>query len=207
MLQNPSDLTVNRISDVVDHAVFRTTALCGELYTPIRGEHQIAMPFPVMDGAAVAMTFNRDVDYTDRERDILRLAQPCLTAAYRNAQRLTDLRTGQQDLLTWLESVHRRCAWLLTLRGRILGAAPGILELIERFAPDPKRRPNRLPEGVARWWRRAVAPPEPDAPLVGPLSIRHDHEVIRLTAVRTASGANGILIVQLTQVAGSEGSS
>ena len=199
ILAHPDDLGVYRISDLVDTGAFRTTALCGELYTPIRAEHQMAMPFPVMDGAAVAMTFNREVDYTEREREILKLAQPCLIAAYRNAQRLTDLRTGQKDLLTWLEST-RAPVVLLTLRGSVIGAAPGTLELIERFAPDSRRRANRLPDGVSRWWRRAIAAPEPGMPLVAPLALRQEDEVLRLTAVRTASGESGILALQLSNV-------
>jgi DNA-binding CsgD family transcriptional regulator len=200
ILSHPDDLGVYRFTDFVDQQTFRATSLCAELYTPLRAEHQISMPFPVMDGAAVALTFNRDVDYTEREREILTLAQPCLIAAYRNAQRLTDLRTGHHDLLAWLESTHSPVA-VLTLRGRILGASPGILELIERFAADPKRRPDRLPDGVARWWRRAIAAPELGGPVVAPLVLRRDDEALRLTAIRTASGQSGILALQVSKVA------
>jgi DNA-binding CsgD family transcriptional regulator len=206
VLKNPDDLSVYRISDFVDYQTFRATSLCAELYTPLRAEYQISMPFPVMDGAAVALTFNRNIDYTERERDILRLAQPCLIAAYRNAQRLTDLRVGQNDLLTWLESARSPVA-VLTLQGRIVGAAPSVLELIERFADDPKRRPNRLPDAIGRWWRRAIAPPEPGSPGVAPLMLRRGDEVLRITAIRTASGQSGILSLQVSKVASASGSS
>jgi DNA-binding CsgD family transcriptional regulator len=200
VLDNPDDLSVNRISDFIDHPTFQNTGLCAELYTPLRVEYQIAMPFPVMDGAAVAMSFNREIDYTDREREILRLAQPCLIATYRNAQRLTDLHTGQQDLLTWLESSHSPVA-ILTLRGRILGAAPGVIDVIDRFASDPKRKHDRLPDTIVRWWRRAIAAPEPGSPTVAPLSLRRDDDVLRLTAIRTASGHDGILALQIAKAA------
>ena len=206
ILKNPDDLSVYRITDFVDQPTFRTSALCAELYAPMRAEFQISMPFPVMDGAAVALTFNRNVDYTERERDILRLAQPCLIAAYRNAQRLTDLRIGQNDLLAWLESERSPVA-VLSLHGRILGAAPGVLELIERFANDPKRRPDRLPDAIGRWWRRAIAVPEPGSPGVAPLMLRRDDEVLRIMAIRTASGQSGILSLQVSKIAGATGSS
>lgn len=199
VLENPNDLGIHRITDYVDQHAFRKSPLCAELYAPLRGEYQMAMPFPVMDGAAVAMTFNRDVDYTERERDILRLAQPCLIAAYKNAQRLTDLRTGQQDLLAWLESTRAPIA-VVTLRGRILGAAPGVLELINRFASDTGHRSGRLPEGILRWWRRAIAVPEPGIAGVGPLSLRHNDQVLHLTAIRASSGRNGLLAVQVSTV-------
>jgi DNA-binding CsgD family transcriptional regulator len=96
--KNPGDSTVRKITDFVPQAEFRKTALCRKLYRRMNAEYQIAMPFPMPGTAAIAIVFNRDNDFTKRDRELLTLLQPMVLTAYRNVQRMTDLQFSQEQL-------------------------------------------------------------------------------------------------------------
>ena len=88
---NPGDFAVYKITDFVSQRTFRKTALCHKIYSKCGGEYQMAMPFPIAGPAAIAVAFNRDHDFTERERELLTLLQPFITSAYCNVQRIGDL--------------------------------------------------------------------------------------------------------------------
>jgi DNA-binding CsgD family transcriptional regulator len=98
MQKNPTDTAVYKITDFVTQKEFRKTALCQKLYQPMRGEYQMVLPFLMAGSAAIAVVFNRDRDFTERDREILTLLQPLITTAYRNVQKMTELQFTQDEL-------------------------------------------------------------------------------------------------------------
>jgi DNA-binding CsgD family transcriptional regulator len=95
--KNPTDTGVYKITDFVEHAEFRKTALCRLTYQPMGAEYQIAMPLLVSGSAAIAVVFNRDYDFTKRDKELLQLLQPLISSAYAHVQRMTDLQLARQD--------------------------------------------------------------------------------------------------------------
>ena len=90
-INNPTDFTVHKITDFMPHPQFCRSTLCRQTYRKMGAEYQIAMPFPATGSAAIAIVFNRDYDFTERDREILTLLQPLIVSVYRNVQRFYDL--------------------------------------------------------------------------------------------------------------------
>jgi DNA-binding CsgD family transcriptional regulator len=85
-----------RWSDVCDAHTLRATDLFRELYAPIGVQHQIAFTLPSPSHSTIAIALSRGGrDYTDAERELLRLVRPHLIQAYRHAE----LREGLGSLV------------------------------------------------------------------------------------------------------------
>jgi DNA-binding CsgD family transcriptional regulator len=102
--KNPGDLAVYKITDFVPQAEFRKTALCRRTYRPMGAEYQIAMPLLLDGSAAVAVVFNRAYDFNKRDRELLTLLQPLVSAVYRIVEKMTELQIARQDSESEVES-------------------------------------------------------------------------------------------------------
>jgi DNA-binding NarL/FixJ family response regulator len=88
--QNPSDFSVHKITDLIPQKLFRNTSLCRKIYQKFGAEYQIALLLPSADSAVVAMVFNRAQDFDERDRQMLTLLQPVVSALYAHIQKTTE---------------------------------------------------------------------------------------------------------------------
>jgi DNA-binding CsgD family transcriptional regulator len=98
--KNPDDYAVYKFTDFVSMKEFRKTALCQRLYRPMGAEYQIALRLPLPGSASVAVVFNRAHDFGERDRELLTLLRPLISAAYCNVQKMSNLQMSQQESRT-----------------------------------------------------------------------------------------------------------
>lgn len=97
--RHPRDTAVYKITDFVPQKTFRRTVLCQKIYSRLGAEYQMALILPALGSASVAVVFNRAFDFTERDRQILTLLQPVLSALYSRMQQLIDQEVFTQPLL------------------------------------------------------------------------------------------------------------
>lgn len=105
--RNPRDTAVYKITDFVPQKIFRRTALCQKIYNRLGAEYQIAMILPSSGSATVPVVFNRAIDFTERDRQILTLLQPILSALYDRIQQIGDPDSCESPLPSTFGSLSR----------------------------------------------------------------------------------------------------
>lgn len=139
------------ISDFLSLDEWRDTALYQSYYGLIGAEHQIAVALPVEDGSAIAFAFNRsDGDFTERHRSILRILQPHLTQAYKNARDHTRLHRSLSHSEQVLERIG--AGWMeLDGNLNIVDATPLARANLDSFFGNDWDTERRLPAEAEQW--------------------------------------------------------
>ena len=136
-----------RVSDLMDQASFRRTALYRECYRPLGVETQVAFTLPAPPPLVIGIALCRgEEDYTDDEVDLLARARPHLIQAYRNAELSSARSAALRAVETGLEALGRHVV-VLDRQGRV------------EFATDTARRWLRLeaadrdglPDAISPW--------------------------------------------------------
>ncbi len=86
LTRGTGDGSVTRFSDVIAAEDLRRLEIYRELYEPLGIEHQMAFTLPYRPPRVLGVALSRGGrDFSDAERDLIRLARPYLIQGYRNA--------------------------------------------------------------------------------------------------------------------------
>ena len=125
-----------RITDCLDPAAFRNSALYAEYYRRIGIKHVMALPLWIDGRNLISIVFNRSLsDFTNAERAMLDAIRPPLAALYRSMIVREEAGLG----LTRVSELAPSGGWQMlrvAMDGRILDAATPALQLLHRFFPQ-----------------------------------------------------------------------
>lgn len=137
-----------RFSDVIGADELARLPLYQELYRPLGVRHQIAFALPSRSTLTIGIALSRGGrrDFADAERQMLDLARPHLTQAYRNAQLRARL-DGSLDALRTASEVRGLALFRIDRSGVVVEASERALALAERAGAGGVGEP--LPEAFA----------------------------------------------------------
>jgi len=145
-----------RVSDCVDGARFRDSAVFSDYYRRIGINFVMALPLRIDAGNVISVVFNRSrSNFTDRERAVLDALRRPLAALYRNLV----ARDEAGARLACLEELAVGQGWQVMKvegDGRIVEITPQASGLLQRFfGPLARGHRSELPPSLATWLRRS----------------------------------------------------
>jgi DNA-binding CsgD family transcriptional regulator len=144
-----------RISDCLESARFKTSAVYADYYRRIGINYVMALPLRIDHANVVSVVFNRSrSDFTDRERGLLDVIRLPLAASYRGLLACEEAGIGLQDI----GLLATEGGWQImrvSFSGRILEASPAALRLLRRFFPGASGADGKLPEAMHAWFARS----------------------------------------------------
>ena len=145
-----------RISDCIDDAAFRNSALHADYYRRIGINYAMALPLWIDSDNVISVVFNRRrSDFTDAERAMLDAVRQPLAAIYRNLVACEDAGIGLQ-CVSHLASDGGWHMMRVTLAGQILDAPTAARGLLRRFfLQDQAAHAARLPAMLSEWFSRS----------------------------------------------------
>jgi DNA-binding CsgD family transcriptional regulator len=149
---NPGGPT-QRISDCVDGADFRNSALHADYYRRLGINYVMALPLWIDSANVISVVFNRGrSDFRNTERAVLDAVRQPLASIYRNIIACEEAGVG----LKRMRDLATDGGWQTTrvsTSGRILEAPPQALSLLKRFFPDgAPEHETRLPAMLFEWF-------------------------------------------------------
>jgi len=152
---NPNGPT-QRISDCGSMNTFRNSALHADYYRRIGINYVMALPLRIDNANVISVVFNRShADFRDSERAVLDAVRHPLAAIYRKLLVCEEAGIGLQRI----SELAADGGWQMvrvTMRGRILDAAPAALRLLSRFFPEHSSGSQAdLPAALSAWFARS----------------------------------------------------
>lgn len=139
-----------KISDFCSRREFHGTGLYNEFYRGFEVEHQFGFFLARSPQFDVCMAINRrGRDFSERDRQVIKLLRPHLTQALSNAVEVSGLRETIGFLDQAAESCQQGAAWL-DRDAKILFITRQARAWLEEFFPTP-RSPSGLPDDLRRW--------------------------------------------------------
>ncbi len=143
-----------RISDCLNVAAFRNSALHADYYRRIGINYVMALPLCIDDVNVISVVFNRShSDFRDNERAVLDAIRQPLAAIYRTLVVCEEAGIA----LRCVGELAAKSGWQMariTLSGRILDASPMALRLLHRFFPEHPSS-SEMPAVLFAWFARS----------------------------------------------------
>ncbi len=186
------DGSARRVSDVWTQRQWHDSAIFQEFYGPMGVEHQMSIGLPAPLPIVVGVALNRaEVDFSDRDRDVLNVLRPHLAQSWRHAREHQRVRSL---LNTASQALRSAQTGVIVLSDPPHELTDGALVALYRHFGRPGRN-DPLPGRVSRWvagQREALAT---DAELSRPLSAGLDDRRLVLRFLPAADGhAEAILL-------------
>ncbi len=179
------DGSARRVSDVWTQRRWHESGIFREFYGPMGVEHQMSIGLPAPAPIVVGVALNRaELDFSDRDRDVLNLLRPHLAQSWRHAREHQRVRSL---LNTASEALHSTQTGVIVLSDPLHELTDGALVALYRYFGRPGRS-DPLPGRVSRWidgQRQLLAA---DAELSRPLSARFDGRRLVLRFLPAADG-------------------
>jgi DNA-binding CsgD family transcriptional regulator len=179
------DGSARRVSDVWTQRQWHHSGIFRELYAPMGVAHQMSIGLPAPMPIVVGIALNRaEVDFSDRDRDVLNLLRPHLAQSWRHAREHQRVRSL---LNTAAEALHSTRTGVIVLSDPPRELTDGALVALYRYFGRPGRA-DPLPARVSRWvisQRTALAS---DAELSRPLSAGFENRRLVLRFLPAAAG-------------------
>ena len=183
------------ISDFLTQRQLHPLGLYNEFFRPLGVEYQMAVTLHRAPDLIVALALNRARrDFSERDRVVLAALRPHLARAYRNAERLTELRR-ELDLVIQGVEASGIAVVRLTRDGRLEKPTPTVVErLTACFGPRALGRLG-LPEPLRCWIHRQASHCNPEnGRLRAPMIVEKDSRRFVLTLV--GSTARPFLLIE-----------
>lgn len=165
MQRRRGDLRTCMLSDYLTPRAFHGLELYQDFYRLREIEDQVSFGLPGDVCVTVALSRSRR-GFEERDRELLELVRPQLTAAYHRAREQTRRQALSDALAAGLEEQD---AGILQLdgQGRVVDAAGAARDLLEAYFRPPSQGLEVLPAQLASWLRAAPAGSAPDTLAVG----------------------------------------
>ena len=153
------DMSALRRSDLLSRREWHRHEVFHEVYKNWGCEDSMPVGLPAPPGLMACLCSERDVDFTETERDVLDLVRPHIAQMYRCAEMVS--------LLAQVSQSGRVRTMMLDNSGRPLLATRDGWELIAKYFPGHPVLPALFPRPVsdwldrelARWWSRELPNP------------------------------------------------
>jgi DNA-binding NarL/FixJ family response regulator len=170
------DGSARRVSDVWTQQQWHDSGIFREFYGPLGVEHQMSIGLPAPMPIVVGVALNRsELDFSDRERDVLNVLRPHLAQSWRQAREHQRVRSL---LNTASQALNSAQTGVIVLSDPPHELTAGALVALYRFFGRPGRA-DPLPARVSRWLagqRQAMAD---EVALSRPLSASlEDHRLV-----------------------------
>lgn len=146
-----NDGRATKVSDFISTSEFERTALYNEVYRPYGVRHEMSaaldLPLPGVVGFAVGRVGR---DFRERDRVVLNVVRPHLSAAYRSVLTSARLQTDRTRL-TELVDVLPFGVIRLHPNGRVRFANRQAIQWLAAYFEQPALRNAQLPDPLERW--------------------------------------------------------